>query len=351
MLSQPTSDCEVIAEPRTQPAFKTFRIVLIKPSKYDDEGYVIRFWKGVLPSNTLNVLHGLTEAVKDSGVFGDLPIEIVTFDETAESLPVRKIIRWSRRPSTKLVVGLVGVQTNQFPRAFDLARQFRAAGIDVIIGGFHTSGTINMLSDQEPDIQALVKESIQEAQRIQGEIWHALKIAEWQKAYGNARSMLPGKVKALLDPFEELSSKILFTGKDLDAFLRQWQGLQLRLQEMRRYLIRDGEAARGWLDEMVRMQRSIRLGDRIQEWQEAYSRLRHSLPSKYSLVHAKFDALNNRALYSREPLQQFWNNTLEQLKGMRLWNIHPGKLTASLIKDLFLTTSFAFTFRAGSRAE
>jgi hypothetical protein len=192
---------------------------------------------------------------------------------------------------------------------------------------------------------------LQEAQRIQGEIWQALKIAEWQKAYGNARSMLPGKVKALLDPFEELSSKILFTGKDLDAFLRQWQGLQLRLQEMRRYLIRDGEAARGWLDEMVRMQRSIRLGDRIQEWQEAYSRLRHSLPSKYSLVHAKFDALNNRALYSREPLQQFWNNTLEQLKGMRLWNIHPGKLTASLIKDLFLTTSFAFTFRAGSRAE
>ena len=142
------------------PGFKKFRIVLIKPSKYDDDGYVIRFWKGVLPSNTLNVLHGLTEAVKDSRVFGDLPIEIVTFDETAEKLPVRKIIGWSRRPATKLIVGLVGVQTNQFPRAFDLARQFRAAGIDVIIGGFHTSGTINMLSDQEPDIQALVKESI-----------------------------------------------------------------------------------------------------------------------------------------------------------------------------------------------
>jgi hypothetical protein len=36
---------------------------------------------------------------------------------------------------------------------------------------------------------------------------------------------------------------------------------------------------------------------------------------------------------------------------MRLWNIHPGKLTTSLIKDLVLTTSFVFTFRAGSRAE
>ena len=34
---------------------KKFHIVLIKPSKYDDDGYVIRFWKSVLPSNTLNV--------------------------------------------------------------------------------------------------------------------------------------------------------------------------------------------------------------------------------------------------------------------------------------------------------
>jgi hypothetical protein len=44
----------------------------------------------VLPSNTLNVLHGLTEEVKSSGVFGALSIEIVTFEETAEKLPVKK---------------------------------------------------------------------------------------------------------------------------------------------------------------------------------------------------------------------------------------------------------------------
>src|SRR5919109_3221442 len=160
MLSQITSERESTNESTPKLPFEKFRIVLIKPSKYDDAGYVIRFWKGVLPSNTLNVLHGLTEAVKTNRVFGDLKIEIVTFDETAEKLPVRKIIRWSRRSSTKVVVGLVGVQTNQFPRAFDLARKFRAAGIDVIIGGFHTSGTINMLGEQEPDIQTLVKESI-----------------------------------------------------------------------------------------------------------------------------------------------------------------------------------------------
>ena len=139
---------------------KRLEVVLIKPSKYDDEGYVIRFWKGVLPSNTLNVLHGLTEDVKDRGVLGNIKINIVTFDETAEKIPVKKIIRWSRRPSTKLIVCLVGVQTNQLPRAIELGKQFRAAGITVLLGGFHTSGTINMLGEQEPDIQELVKESI-----------------------------------------------------------------------------------------------------------------------------------------------------------------------------------------------
>src|SRR5918996_434152 len=137
-----------------------FRIVLIKPSKYDDDGYVIRFWKGVLPSNTLNVLHGLTDDVKARHVFGELPIEVTTFDETAEKVPIKKIISWGREPGTKVLVCLVGVQTNQFPRALDMARLFRAEDIAVIIGGFHTSGTINMLGEQEPDIQELVRESI-----------------------------------------------------------------------------------------------------------------------------------------------------------------------------------------------
>ena len=36
-----------------KPAYKKLNLYLIKPSKYDDDGYVIRHWKGVLPSNTL----------------------------------------------------------------------------------------------------------------------------------------------------------------------------------------------------------------------------------------------------------------------------------------------------------
>jgi hypothetical protein len=123
------------------------------------------------------------------------------------------------------------------------------------------------------------------------------------------------------------------------------------LLELRLHLGREGETYHGWLDEMFRLQKSIRLGGRIQEWQEAYLRLRRSLPAKCRLVHAKFDAMTNRAVYSREPLEWFWNDTVEHLKGMRIWKIDPGKLATNLIKDFFLTTSFVFSYRAGSRTE
>ncbi|MFB3123581.1 MAG: radical SAM protein [Candidatus Binatia bacterium] len=732
---------------------KRLEVVLIKPSKYDDEGYVIRFWKGVLPSNTLNVLHGLTEDVKDRGVLGNIKINIVTFDETAEKIPVKKIIRWSRRPSTKLIVCLVGVQTNQLPRAKELGKQFRAAGIDVLLGGFHTSGTINMLGEQEPDIQELVKDSIcvvsgevegkwegiladvlrgelkpiysfaqdlqnlvdlkdapppvispktmrhfsysgfgtldtsrgcpfacsfctiinvqgrkmrerdpeavadlvrknyfergirfyfftddnfarkklwretfealirlqeeglkfsymiqvdlarkpkdfvrlaakagctqvfigmesvnpenlkaaskgqnhvdeyeqiarewydagvvvhvgyiigfpfdtkeqvpqdiqylmdvvkpdqasffmltplpgsedhrkmkkagewidpdfnkrdsfhvtikhpkmtaeewtqaydnawvrfyskenmtrilsrwshnpgvywnlmsiffwyknaaliekehpmvagffrlkertsrrpgftidplrvhlwkrskeviqlflswghflkemeeiwlqtrkksekeerwlEEIQRIQGEIWQALKITEWQKVFSNARATLPARAMALLDPFEELSSKILFTRKDLNRFLKQWEGLQTRIHDLRRSLALEEDTVHRWLDEVGQLHKSIRIGSRIQEWQEAYSRLKHGLPSKMRLPHVRFDAFSNRAFYSRQDLNRFWSSTVSHLQRRRFWNIRPGMLVAALLKDFFLTASFAFTFRAHSR--
>jgi hypothetical protein len=46
--------------------------------------------------------------------------------------------------------GLVGVQSNQFPRALDIARPLRAAGLQVAIGGFHVSGCLAMLPEMQP---------------------------------------------------------------------------------------------------------------------------------------------------------------------------------------------------------
>lgn len=122
---------------------KTLNLFLIKPSKYDDDGYVIRYWKGVLPSNTLACLYGLSEDVRKREVLGKrLKWRIEAIDETVQKVPISRIIAASRKPDSKTVVCLVGVQSNQFPRAKDLALMFREAKIDVLIGGFHVSGVL-----------------------------------------------------------------------------------------------------------------------------------------------------------------------------------------------------------------
>src|SRR5690606_24167505 len=61
-----------------------------------------------------------------------------------------------RRPDTQLLVGLVGVQSNQFARASDLALEFRALGIPVMIGGFHVSGMLATFGEPTPDLQRLL---------------------------------------------------------------------------------------------------------------------------------------------------------------------------------------------------
>ena len=132
-------------------------LYLIKPSKYDEDGYVIRYWRGVLPSNTLLCLAGLTEEVRASGILGpQLRWRVELVDETVQRVDVAAIVRRGRLRKTKVVVCLVGVQSNQFARATDLALRFRAAGLDVLIGGFHVSGSLAMVPEAAPEIQALL---------------------------------------------------------------------------------------------------------------------------------------------------------------------------------------------------
>lgn len=139
------------------PRLKTLRVVLIKPSKYDDEGYVIRHWRGTLPSNTLAALMGLTNDLLQRRALGDVGLEIEMWDETVHRIRPEKIMRRGRRPGVKTLVCLVGVQTNQFPRGADLAKRFKALGATVMLGGFHVSGAIEMsLNGMPPEIQELL---------------------------------------------------------------------------------------------------------------------------------------------------------------------------------------------------
>ncbi len=132
---------------------KTFRIVLIKPSHYDDDGYVIQWWRSTIPSNSLASVHGLLSDCAANQVLGpDIDIVIDAADECNTIIDVKRIIA-DLKAAGQGFVGLVGVQSNQFPRALDLARRFRQAGLPVVIGGFHVSGCISMLSQLPDDLK------------------------------------------------------------------------------------------------------------------------------------------------------------------------------------------------------
>jgi hypothetical protein len=136
-------------------AATSFTVVMIKPSHYDDDGYPITWHRSIIPSNTLAALYGLGRDCARRQVLGpDVDIILETHDETHERIRPRKIISRLRRRGGKALICLVGVQSNQFPRAVDLARPFLAAGLPVGLGGFHISGCISMLKELPPEIVA-----------------------------------------------------------------------------------------------------------------------------------------------------------------------------------------------------
>ena len=146
----------VLAGGRVMSGSKVFRLVLIKPSHYDAEGYVIQWVRSAIPSNTLATLNGLAvECARDRLLGADIEIVIDAYDETNTRIRPEKIIRDIRRAEAGMV-GFVGVQSNQFPRTMDMARPLRAAGIQVAIGGFHVSGCVAMLPTLPADIQEAV---------------------------------------------------------------------------------------------------------------------------------------------------------------------------------------------------
>ena len=133
---------------------RRFQLVLIKPSHYHDDGYVIRWWRALIPSNSLASVYGLALDCAKRHVLGeDVEIDIDLIDETNTRVNIPKLIRRFRRHDNFGLLALVGVQSNQYPRALDLARHFRAAGIPMALGGFHVSGCLSMLDGKAIDLE------------------------------------------------------------------------------------------------------------------------------------------------------------------------------------------------------
>jgi len=138
-------------------AARIFQLTLIKPSHYDKDGYVIQWRKAWIPSNSLAALYGLAlDLDARQGLGPDVELELDAYDEMNIVLPFRRIVarhQAAQKAGGGGLVCLVGVQSNQYPRALHIARRFRAAGLPVAIGGFHVSGCLSMLPGLHESLQ------------------------------------------------------------------------------------------------------------------------------------------------------------------------------------------------------
>ncbi|MGB2931584.1 MAG: radical SAM protein [Methyloceanibacter sp.] len=136
-------------------AERRFQLILIKPSHYDDDGYVIRWWRAMIPSNSLAAVYGIAADCAERQVLGpDVAFDIAVIDETNTHIDIPALLAGLRRHGNFGLVALVGVQSNQYPRALDIARPFRAAGVQVAMGGFHVSGCLSMLDGHAVGLDA-----------------------------------------------------------------------------------------------------------------------------------------------------------------------------------------------------
>jgi hypothetical protein len=133
---------------------RRFLLFLVKPSHYDDDGYVIQWVRSAIPCNSLACLHGLAADCAQRQILGeDVEIVSIPIDESNTRVRPRDIARQIKANGGFGMVGLVGVQSNQFPRSLDIARPLRAAGVQVCVGGFHVSGCLAMLPEMQKDLQ------------------------------------------------------------------------------------------------------------------------------------------------------------------------------------------------------
>src|SRR5260370_35111350 len=107
---------------------KRFSLVLIKPSHYDDDGYVIQWLRSAIPSNTLAVMNGLALDCQERRVLGDdVVIDISAVDEWNTRVKPERVARQIARGGGRGLAAMGGVQSHPCTPAVGSARRLRAA--------------------------------------------------------------------------------------------------------------------------------------------------------------------------------------------------------------------------------
>lgn len=156
------------------PGSSSLRVVILKPGKYDADGYVQRFSRGFMPNSTLSYLQSLTPAEIEGA-----PLEVVIIDEYVHTdLDYLELLK--RDPHRRTLVAFAGVQSHQFQRALDLAAFARSRGVEgAVIGGPHP-----MTCDTSPLHGRGVSFSLSEAESVWPAILRDALDGELQPVYG-----------------------------------------------------------------------------------------------------------------------------------------------------------------------
>lgn len=138
-----------------------FHLILVRATRYDDEGYPIQWHRYFIASNSLAVLNGIALDCASRTVLGKaVDIRVTALEEACDVVDYDKLISKLAALGQRAMLCLVGVQTNQFPRSMDIARPFLAAGIPVCMGGFHVSGSVSMLDELPQELHSAQRQGI-----------------------------------------------------------------------------------------------------------------------------------------------------------------------------------------------
>src|SRR3989344_4609762 len=121
---------EVFPAEQYTPAIERIVVVLIKPTHYDNNGFPYRYWRGVLPSNSLAAMYALTNEALAHIVPGEIATEVYMLEDGIhrQANELKELMQRFPQEGTKLIVCMVAVQTAQFPRACDLIRRWQGVG-------------------------------------------------------------------------------------------------------------------------------------------------------------------------------------------------------------------------------
>jgi hypothetical protein len=110
---------------------KKLRVLILKPSKYGENGRVERFRRGFMPNATIPYLRSMTPPEVNGA-----SIDVHMIDEYVQT--DLSYLRQLQQTDEPTLLALAGVQSHQFQRSLDLAAYALQQGIEhCVIGGPH----------------------------------------------------------------------------------------------------------------------------------------------------------------------------------------------------------------------